>query len=329
MKDSRVSLQSKVFVAGHRGLIGSAVVEALKARGFSQVLTATRSQLDLMNGSAVREFLNSHKPEAVICCAAKVGGILANNTYRADFMYENLQIQNNLIWASHEAKVGKFVFLGSSCIYPKECPQPMKEEYLLTGPLEPTNQPYALAKIAGLELINGMRRQYGHDWFSVMPTNLFGPGDNYHLENSHVLPALVRKFVEAKRNESPEVRVWGTGRPKREFLYSKDCAEMIVDLILLPNLGKSFSERFSDKTSHINLGTGIDVSIAELASIISSAVGYSGKIVFDETKPDGTLRKLQDVSFATSLGVVAKSTFSKALAETVHDFQSTASPREV
>jgi GDP-L-fucose synthase len=307
----------KIFVTGHKGLIGSAVVRSLQNKGYKNILVRDRSQVDLLNQTEVYGFYAEHKPDVVINCAAKVGGIHANSTYGADFIFENLQIQNNVIWGAHLHDVQRLVFLGSSCIYPKNCPQPMREEHLLTGELEPTNQPYALAKIAGLEMVNSIRKQYGRDWFSVMPTNLFGPGDNYHPLNSHVLPALIRRFAEAHKAGAPEVAVWGSGKPRREFLYSLDCAEMIVSLMERSDLGEYFDREFGGKFCHLNLGTGEDVSIAELANMVTEAVGYQGKIVFDASKPDGTLRKLQDVSRTQSVLNFKPRAVKSALVETV------------
>ena len=294
---------ARIFVAGHRGLVGSALVERLQKGGYTNILTRTREELDLSDQAAVRKFFEDARPEGVFIAAAKVGGIHANNVYRADFIHENLLIQNNLIWASHLNNVQRVIFLGSSCIYPREAPQPMPETCLLGGPLEYTNRPYALAKIAGLELIDSLRKQYGRDYFSVMPTNLYGPRDNFHPENSHVLPALIRKFVEALQNGDKTVSVWGTGNPRREFMYSEDCADAIVHLF------ETLSKEQLDKSdigragwSHVNVGTGTDVSIRELAEEIAGATGFSGDIVFDSNKPDGTLRKLLAVSVLKEAG---------------------------
>lgn len=287
----------KIFVAGHRGLVGSAIVEVLEKRGYKNIITRTRDELNLLDTAAVDQFYAAEKPDFVFVAAAKVGGILANNTYRADFIWENLQIQNNLIWGAHKADVRQLVFLGSSCIYPKEAPQPMPETCLLTGPLEYTNRPYALAKIAGLELVNSLRLQYGRDYFSVMPTNLYGPRDNFHPENSHVLPALIRRFVEAVETGAKEVVIWGSGEPRREFMYSLDCADAIVFLAEKMDQ-KSWEDLPQVKAGffHINVGTGEDITIRELAQCIAETVGYKGEIKFDRSKPDGTMRKLLDIS---------------------------------
>jgi GDP-L-fucose synthase len=311
----------KIFVAGHTGLVGSAITKALLNKGYKNLVTRSFDQLDLRNQDAVENFFATESPNAVFLAAAKVGGIHANNTYRADFIYENLQIQNNVIWAAHKHNVERLVFLGSSCIYPRMCPQPMKEEHLLSGDLEYTNRPYALAKIAGLELVNAIRQQYGRDWFSVMPTNQYGPGDNYHPENSHVLPALIRRFEEARVTKAPQVTVWGTGKPRREFMYSLDCAAAIVHLAELPNLSSVFSSEFQNKWSHINIGVGTDVSISELAHQVADAVGFKGTIVFDPTKPDGTPKKLQDVSLLLKLGYSASTSLQEGLKSAVADFR--------
>ena len=293
---------ARIFVAGHRGLVGSALVERLQKGGYTNVLTRTRQELDLSDAASVQKFFAEARPEGVFIAAAKVGGIHANNVYRADFIHENLLIQNNLIWAAHLNNVQRVVFLGSSCIYPREAPQPMPETCLLSGPLEYTNRPYALAKIAGLELIDSLRKQYGRDYFSAMPTNLYGPRDNFHPENSHVLPALLRKFVEATQRGDKTVSVWGSGNPRREFMYSEDCADAIVHLF------ETLSKEQLDKSeigkagwSHVNVGTGTDVSIRELAEEIASATGFKGEIIFDPSKPDGTMRKLLDCTLLKEL----------------------------
>lgn len=296
---------SKIYVAGHRGLVGSALMRQLNAQGYSNIVTRTHAELDLTNQQLVTDFFASEKPEYLILAAAKVGGIHANNTYPAEFIQENLAIQTNIIHQSYVAGVKRLLFLGSSCIYPRDCPQPIKEEYLLTGPLEPTNRPYALAKIAGVEMCWSYNRQYGTQYLAVMPTNLYGAGDNYHLENSHVIPALIRKFHEAKVNGQPTVKVWGTGTPKREFLYSDDMAEACVFVMNLadehfqPLLA---SDRNDGLPPLLNLGSGTDLSIAELADLVKEVVGFEGEIVFDSTKPDGTLRKLMDSSRLNQLG---------------------------
>lgn len=296
---------SKIYIAGHRGLVGSALMRQLQAKGYNNIVTRTHAELDLTNQQAVADFFAYEKPEYVILAAAKVGGIHANNTYPAEFIQENLAIQTNVIHQSYVIGVKRLLFLGSSCIYPRDCPQPIKEEYLLTGPLEPTNRPYALAKISGIEMCWSYNRQYGTQYLAVMPTNLYGAGDNYHPENSHVIPALIRKFHEAKQNNSPTVTIWGTGKPYREFLYSDDMAEACVFLMQLPdNQFKPLlaSDRNDGLPPLVNIGSGEDVTIKELAELISSTVGYSGELVFDFTKPDGTMRKLMDVSYIHSLG---------------------------
>ena len=300
-----MNLNAKIYVAGHRGLVGSALMRQLKAKDYSNIVTRTHAELDLTNQQAVTDFFALEKPEYVILAAAKVGGIHANNTYPADFIQENLAIQTNVIHQSYLNGVKRLLFLGSSCIYPKDCPQPIKEEYLLTGELEPTNRPYALAKIAGIEMCWSYNRQYGTQYLAVMPTNLYGAGDNYHPENSHVIPALIRKFHEAKVNHQPFVTVWGTGTPRREFLYSDDMADACLYLINLPDERfKSLlaSGRNDGQPPLVNVGTGQDVTIKELAELIGSVIGYNGELEFDCTKPDGTMRKLMDVSFINSLG---------------------------
>ena len=276
---------SKIYVAGHRGLVGSAIVRELKKKGYTNIIGKTHSELDLMDTSAVEEFFKTEKPEYVFLAAAKVGGILANSTYPADFIYENLQIQNNIIGMAKKYEVKKLMFLGSSCIYPKMCPQPIKEEYLLSGYLEETNEAYALAKISGLKMCQFFNKQYGTKFISVMPTNLYGPYDNFHPENSHVMPALIRRFHEAKVNEAKEVVVWGSGAPLREFLYSEDMADACIYLM----------ETY-EGNDFFNIGTGKEITIKDLAELIKDIVGYEGKIVWDSSKPDGTPRKLLDVS---------------------------------
>jgi len=281
---------SKIFIAGHRGMVGSAILRRLQKEGFSNFVFRTSNELDLRNQQAVSDFFSIEKPEYVFLAAAKVGGILANNTFRAEFLYDNLEIQNNVIHNAWKNDVKKLMFLGSSCIYPKLAPQPLKEEYLLTGLLESTNEPYAIAKIAGIKMCDAYRSQYGCNFISVMPTNLYGPNDNYDLNNSHVLPALLRKFHEAKMNNQPEVFVWGTGSPRREFLHADDMADACLFLM------KNYNE-----PGPINIGTGEDISIKELAEIIKEITGFHGKIIFDSSKPDGTPRKLLDVSKLTQL----------------------------
>jgi GDP-L-fucose synthase len=281
----------KIFIAGHRGMVGSAIHRKLNQEGYNNIITRTSKQLDLRNQQAVHDFFKTEKPDYVFLAAAKVGGILANNTYRADFLYDNLMIQNNVIHAAFEQGVRKLMFLGSSCIYPKMAPQPLKEEYLLTGELEATNEPYAIAKIAGIKLCDAYRQQYGCNFISVMPTNLYGPNDNYDLEKSHVLPALLRKFMEAKQQGTREVILWGTGTPKREFLHADDLADACYFLM-----------QHYDEPGFVNIGTGEDISIKDLALLIKNIVGYEGNIVHDLSKPDGTPRKLMDVSKLNALG---------------------------
>lgn len=282
---------SKIYIAGHRGMVGSAILRNLQKKGYSNFILKTSQELDLRNQADVFHFFELEKPEFVFLAAAKVGGIQANNIYRADFLYDNLMIQNNIIHASHKNNVNKLLFLGSSCIYPKLAPQPLKEEYLLSGYLEDTNEPYAIAKIAGIKMCESYKRQYNCNFISVMPTNLYGPNDNYNLNNSHVLPALIRKFHEAKQNNLPSVDMWGTGSPLREFLHADDMADACVYLMQNYN-----------GLQHVNIGTGSDIAIKELAILIKKIVGYSGDIKHDLSKPDGTPRKLMDVSFLHSLG---------------------------
>ena len=282
---------SKIYIAGHRGMVGSAIHRYLIGKGFNNFLLRTSAKLDLRNQLAVNNFFETEKPEYVFLAAAKVGGIISNNTYRADFIYENTMIQSNIIHASYVTKVNKLLFLGSSCIYPKLAPQPMSEDLLLTGPLEYTNEPYAIAKIAGIKMCDAYREQYGCNFISVMPTNLYGPNDNYDLQNAHVLPSLLRKFHEAKINNIPAVTVWGTGSPLREFLHADDLASASCFLM----------EKY-DAAGLVNIGTGTDLTIAALASMIKEVVGYEGTIVYDHTKPDGTPRKLLDVSKLHALG---------------------------
>lgn len=281
----------KVYVAGHRGLVGSAIVRAIESGDEHTWIGQERQQLDLLDRAAVFDYVKREQPDWVIIAAAKVGGIHANSTYPVQFLSENLQIETNLIDACHAAQIERVLFLGSSCIYPKNCPQPIKEEYLLTGPLEPTNEAYALAKISGLKLIEAYRKQYGYRWISAMPTNLYGPGDNFDLENSHVLPALVRKFQEALEADAPDITLWGSGSPRREFLHSDDLAAACLHLL----------ENY-DQDIAVNVGTGSDVKISDLASMIAAAVGYNGSVRWDESKPDGTPRKLLDSNKIRSLG---------------------------
>ena len=283
--------QSKIYVAGHRGMVGSAIVRKLTSLGYTNLLTRTSTELDLRNQQQVADFFDVEKPDYVFLAAAKVGGIVANNTYRADFLYENLAIQNNIIHGSYLNKVKKLMFLGSSCIYPKLAPQPLKESYLLSGYLEPTNEPYAIAKIAGIKMCEAYRAQYGCNFISVMPTNLYGTNDNYDLVNSHVLPAMIRKFHVAKEKSASEMTLWGTGSPMREFLHADDLAEAC--LFLMENYNES---------ELVNIGTGEDVTIKNLAALVKQIVGFKGEIIWDTSKPDGTPRKLMDVSKLHGLG---------------------------
>ncbi len=295
-----IATDAKIYIAGHKGMVGSALVRLLTAKGYNNLLVATREQLDLTNQAQVTEFFYQHKPDYVFLAAAKVGGIHANNSYPADFIYQNLMIQNNVIQAAYQSQVKRLLFLGSSCIYPRQAQQPMQESALLTGVLEPTNEPYAIAKIAGIKLCESYNRQFGTDYRSVMPTNLYGPGDNYHSTNSHVLPALLRRFNEAKVSEESEVLVWGSGQPKREFLYVDDMASASWHIMTLDK--KDWRAAVTPMCSHINVGYGEDISIADLANKLAKVVGYTGTIKFDTTKPDGTMRKLLDSSLLASLG---------------------------
>ena len=308
-----MKLDSKIYVAGHRGLVGSALIRRLIAGGYQNLVTRTHAELDLTHQPAVEAFFSQEKPDYVILAAAKVGGILANNTYPAEFIQQNLSIQTNVIHEAWRANVGKLLFLGSSCIYPKDCAQPIKEEYLLTGPLEPTNRPYALAKIAGIEMCHAYNRQYGTRYSTAMPTNLYGPGDNYDLNNSHALPALIRKMHEGKQSEAKEVTVWGTGMPKREFLYSDDMADACIYLLEQSDgrLHTLFSEHI---TPLVNIGCGEDISIKQLAGLVGEVVGFNGELKFDATKPDGTMRKLMDVSRMKQIGWQAKTDLRRGIA---------------
>ena len=299
----------KIYIAGHNGMVGSAIVRTLKQNGFSNLVYRTSKELDLRNQGAVEEFFQTEKPKFVFLAAAKVGGIVANNTYRADFLYDNLMIVSNIIHSAYNNAVSKLLFLGSSCIYPKMAPQPIKEEYLLTGPLEYTNEPYAIAKIAGIKLCETFRDQYGADFISVMPTNLYGINDNYHPENSHVLPALIRRFHEAKISGAKEVVIWGSGSPKREFLFADDLAEACLFLM----------ETYNEKEI-VNIGCGEDLSIKELAELIKTVTGYNGKLVFDTSKPDGTPRKLLDVSKINALGWRYRTTLEEGMNIAYQDF---------
>ena len=301
--------QAKIYVAGHRGLVGSALMRQLAKQGYIDIVIRTHAELDLTNQKAVADFFELEKPEYVFLAAAKVGGIHANNTYPAEFMFSNLAIQTNVIHEAYLNGVKRLLFLGSSCIYPRECPQPMKEEHLLTSKLEPTNRPYALAKIAGIEMCWSYNRQYGTQFLAAMPTNLYGPGDNYHSENSHVIPALIRKFHEAKINSQTDVTIWGTGKPKREFLYSDDMAEACIYILSLEEkLFKSLlaSERNDGLPPLLNLGSGSDLSIKQLVYLVKEVVGFSGGILFDGSKPDGTMKKLMDSGRLNKLGWKAK-----------------------
>jgi GDP-L-fucose synthase len=306
----KLEKHARIYVAGHRGLVGSAIWRELQRQGFSNLIGRTHAELDLLNAAVVREFYAEEKPDFVFVAAAKVGGILANNNHPAQFLYENLQIQNHLIHGAHEAGVKKLLFLGSSCIYPKLAPQPLKEEYLLTGPLEPTNEWYAIAKIAGIKMCAAYRRQYGCDFISAMPTNMYGPNDNYDLQNSHVLPALIRKFHEAKVSGMSEVVCWGTGTPLREFLYADDLGRACVFLM----------ENYGDEL-FINVGYGSDVSIRELAETVKRVTGFSGQIVWDTQKPDGTPRKLMDSSRLRALGWQPQMDLEQGIALAYQDFQ--------
>ena len=300
--------KDKIYIAGHRGMVGSSLVRKLKKEGYNNIITKSSNLLDLRNQQAVNDFFQKEKPDYVILAAAKVGGIHANNAYRAEFIYDNLMIESNIIHASYLYNVTKLLFLGSSCIYPKMAPQPLKEEYLLSGYLESTNQPYAIAKIAGIELCDSYRAQYGCNFISAMPTNLYGTNDNYHPENSHVLPALIRKIVLAKKNNEPAVIVWGTGLPKREFLHVDDLADACFFLM------KNYNEQ-----GLVNIGFGIDISIKELALFIVAEVGYLGQLLFDTTKPDGTPKKLLDSSKINNLGWKAKINLREGISATIKE----------
>ena len=304
-----MDLQSKIYIAGHRGMVGSAIQRKLQSLGYTNIITRTSAELDLREQQAVRSFFELEKPDYVFLAAAKVGGILANNTYRAEFLYDNLMMESNIIHQSHLAGVKKMLFLGSSCIYPKMAPQPLKEEYLLTGSLEHTNEPYAVAKITGIKLCDAYRDQYGCQYISAMPTNLYGPNDNYNLNTSHVLPALIRKFYEAHIAGAPEVIIWGTGKPLREFLHVDDLAEAC--LFLMDNF---------DEPGPINVGVGYDYTILEIAQMVQEAIGFKGKIVHDLTKPDGTPRKLMDVSRLSGLGWKASIILKDGIQRVCSDF---------
>jgi GDP-L-fucose synthase len=300
----------KIYIAGHRGMVGSAILRRLYAEGYTNLVFRKSAELDLRNQADVLNFFRKERPDVVFLAAAKVGGIVANNLYRADFIYENLMIQTNVIHAAHVSRVQKLMFLGSSCIYPKLAPQPMKEEYLLTGLLEATNEPYAIAKIAGIKMCDAYRAQYGSNFISVMPTNLYGPNDNYDLQNSHVLPALIRKFITAKKSNAPSVTLWGTGTPKREFLHADDLADAC--LFLMENYNQE---------GFVNIGVGEDVSILELAQMVQQIVGFQGDILLDKSKPDGTPRKLMDVSKLHSMGWKAKIGLKEGIAQIVAEVE--------
>jgi len=308
----------KIYVAGHRGMVGSAIVRTLEQRGYRDIVTRTHKELDLTEQAALRDFFAREKPDAVVLAAAHVGGIHANNTYPAEFIYDNLMIEANVIHQAYAAGVKRLLFLGSSCIYPRMAPQPMREDALLTGTLESTNEPYAIAKIAGIKLCESYNRQYGVDYRSVMPTNLYGPGDNYHPENSHVIPALIRRFHEAKEASAATVTIWGSGTPRREFLYVDDMAEASVHVMELDPA--TYAKHTKPMLSHINVGTGEDLTIAELARLIGKVVGFRGEIAFDPAKPDGTPRKLMDVRRARDLGWQPRVALEDGLALAYRDF---------
>ena len=314
-----MNLQDKIYIAGHRGLVGSALMRRLQAKGYNNLVTRTHAELDLTDQTAVRHFFAAEKPDYVLLAAAKVGGIHANNTYPAEFIHSNLTIQSNVIHEAYRVGVKRLLFLGSSCIYPRDCPQPMKEEYLLTGPLESTNRPYALAKIAGIEMCWAYNRQYGTRFMAVMPTNLYGPNDNYDLNNSHVLPALIRKMHEAKQRGDKEVVVWGTGTPRREFLYSDDMAEACLYLLEQPE--EKLQPLFSDQQPPlVNVGCGEDLTIRELAELVRDVVGFTGNLTFNPSKPDGTMQKLLDVSKIKVLGWKAHTQLNEGIAKAYVDY---------
>jgi GDP-L-fucose synthase len=304
----------KIYVAGHRGMVGSAICRKLKQQGYEDLVLKSLDELDLRRQNDVENFFNDKRPEIVIIAAAKVGGILANNTYRAEFLYDNLSIQTNIIHSSYLTKADKLIFLGSSCIYPKLAPQPLKEEYLLSGYLEYTNEPYAIAKIAGIKMCESYYKQYGCNYFSVMPTNLYGINDNFDLQTSHVLPALIRKFHEANDKKENKVTLWGTGKPLREFLYVDDLADAIVFLMERINA----KDLYENGISHLNIGSGKDLAISELASVIADVIGFKGKIEYDTSKPDGTPRKLMDVSRINKLGWKYKTELREGIEKTYH-----------
>ncbi len=310
----------KIYVAGHRGMVGSAIVRSLERRGATGIVTRTHAELDLVSQADVRAFMQAERPDAVVMAAAKVGGIHANDTYPAEFIYDNLMVQNNVIHEAWRSGVQKLLFLGSSCIYPRMAPQPMREDALLTGLLEPTNEPYAIAKIAGIKMCESYNRQYGTDYRSVMPTNLYGPGDNYHPENSHVIPGMIRRFHEAKERGAGEVVIWGTGSPRREFLYVDDMAEASVHVMELDRA--AYQANTQPRLSHINVGSGEDISILEVAKLVAKTVGYLGRIENDPSKPDGTPRKLMDVGRLKSLGWLPAVSLEQGLGFAYRDFLS-------
>lgn len=310
--------EAKIFVAGHRGMVGSAIVRALREKGYTNIVTRSRAELDLLDQAAVRDFFDRERPQQVYLAAAKVGGIHANNTYPAEFIYQNLMIEANIIHESWRTGVERLLFLGSSCIYPRLAPQPMSEYALLTGTLEPTNEPYAIAKIAGIKLCESYNRQYGTDFRSVMPTNLYGPGDNYHPENSHVIPALIRRFHEAKEAGAEKVVVWGSGTPRREFLYVDDMAAACVHVMSLDKA--VYQAHTKPMLSHVNVGTGTDVTIRELAELVAKVVGFEGRIEFDASKPDGTPRKLMDVGVLQRLGWSAMTDLNNGLTSSYRSY---------
>jgi len=313
------NLDTAIFVAGHRGMVGSAIVRRMQAVGYRNILTASRSEVDLTSQAAVQAFFGGHRIDAVVLAAAKVGGIHANNTYPAAFIYQNLMIEANVIHAAHAAGVQRLLFLGSSCIYPRNAPQPMPEEALLTGTLEPTNEPYAIAKIAGIKLCESYNRQYGMEYRSVMPTNLYGPGDNFHPENSHVIPALLRRFHEAKELDTPEVVIWGSGRPMREFLHVDDMAAACVHVMELGT--ETWRTNTQPMLSHINVGTGVDCTIRQLAETVARVTEFNGTLVFDASKPDGTPRKLMNVNRLRALGWQATIGLEEGLRDTYRWFR--------
>jgi len=322
-QDLYIPADAKIYIAGHRGMVGSAIVRQLETLGYTNIVTRTHAELELTDQAAVNAFFTQEKPQYVFMAAAKVGGIHANNIYRGEFIYQNMMVQNNVINAAYLNGVERLMFLGSSCIYPKDAPQPIKEEYLLTSSLEQTNQPYAIAKISGIEMCWSYNRQYGTQYLAVMPTNLYGPGDSYHPENSHVIPALIQRAHEFKLRNEPEFVVWGTGTPRREFLYCEDMANACVYLMTLPK--EEYEFFLSDKRPPlVNIGYGVDVTIAELAQTVCDVVGYKGKLVFDTSKPDGTMRKLLDVSLLNSRGWKATMGLKEGLAIAYEDFKKNA-----